>query len=150
MSRPLTPVGGDEEISRLASRLHLTAIHLLRRLRREDDTSGPGAAALSALTTLVSTGPMPIGELAAAEHVRAPTMTKLVQRLEGEGYVLRRKDAEDGRITRIVPTTRAWFALEDGRVGRVDVLRQKLDALEPDERSTIEAAIPALEKLSAS
>ncbi len=50
----------------LADRLHSAAIHLLRRLRREDDASGLPAPQLSALSVIVFGGPIAIGALADA------------------------------------------------------------------------------------
>jgi len=49
----------------LADRLHSAAIHLLRRLRRQDDASGLPAPQLSALSVIVFGGPITLGDLAA-------------------------------------------------------------------------------------
>ena len=68
----------------LADRLHSAAIHLLRRARRTDPLTGVSAAQLSALSVLMS-GPKTLGELAAAEQVRAPTMSRLVSEMERTG-----------------------------------------------------------------
>ncbi len=65
----------------LAQRLHGAAIHLLRRLRTEDVAAGLTAPRLSALSVLVFGGPRSIGELAAAEQVRPPTISRLVQEI---------------------------------------------------------------------
>src|SRR5204863_2334816 len=62
-----------------ADRLHSAAIHLLRRLRVRDRESGVGPAQLSALSVLVlGGGPRSLGELAEAEQVRPPTMSRIV------------------------------------------------------------------------
>src|SRR6476646_4707632 len=71
----------------LADRLHSVAIHILRRLRREDDASGLPAPQLSALSVIVFGGPITLGALAAAEQVRPPTITRLVATLEDAGLV---------------------------------------------------------------
>ena len=89
----------------LADRLHSAAIHLLRRLRREDDAGGLTAPRLSALSVIVfGGGPVTLGQLAAAEQVRPPTMTRLVNGLETEGLVVRQADPADGRVTYIKAT----------------------------------------------
>src|ERR671933_1067936 len=72
-----------------ADRLHSAAIHLLRRVRRQDDASGLTAPRLSALSVIVFGGPLTLGALAAAEQVRPPTMTRIVQALEEAGLVVR-------------------------------------------------------------
>src|SRR6478736_9503795 len=82
----------------LADRLHSAAIHLLRRLRREDDASGLPAPQLSALSVIVFGGPITLGALATAEQVRPPTITKVVSTLEEAGLVEREADAADRRI----------------------------------------------------
>ena len=73
----------------MADRLHSAAIHLLRRLRVEDEALGISAPRLSALSVLVFAGPRRVGELAEAEQVEPPTMTRLVDGMERDGYVAR-------------------------------------------------------------
>src|SRR5688572_17075132 len=87
-----------DDAERTADRLHSAAIHLLRRLRREDAKTGLSAPRLSALSVVVFAGPLTLGELAAAEQVRPPTMTRLVSALEAEGLVTRETDPDDGRL----------------------------------------------------
>src|SRR5438309_5688376 len=86
-----------------ADRLHSAAIHLLRRVRRTDALTGLPAAQLSALSVLMG-GPRTLGEMAAAEQVRPPTMSKLVTEMEGAGLVRRSGDADDARIVRLEMT----------------------------------------------
>src|SRR3984957_4746758 len=62
----------------IADQLHSAAIHLLRRLRKQDAATGEGPAPLSALSVLVFGGPRALGELAAAEQVKPPTMSRMV------------------------------------------------------------------------
>src|ERR1700722_9209081 len=88
----------------IADRIHSAAIHLLRKLRREDDASGFSAPRLSALSVVVFAGPVSLGELAAAEQVRPPTMTRIVDALARQGLVTRRKNARDGRSIQIAAT----------------------------------------------
>src|ERR671936_1538942 len=87
-----------------ADRFHSAAIHALRHVRREDPATGLSAARLSALSVLVFGGPRTLGELAAAEHVKPPTMTRIVRALEEDGLVRREPDPNDGRIARVRAT----------------------------------------------
>src|SRR5678815_2506916 len=103
----------------LADRLHSVAIHLLRRLRREDDASGLPAPQLSALSVIVFGGPITLGALAAAEQVRPPTITKLVATLEAAGLVEREVDRDDRRVVRVKSTARGARLLQEGRQRRV-------------------------------
>src|SRR3954449_9978300 len=73
----------------IASHLHSASIHLLRHVRAVDGESGLSPARLSVLSVLVFGGPRTIGQLAAAEGVRSPTMTALVNQLEADALVRR-------------------------------------------------------------
>ena len=135
----------QDAAERTADRLHSAAIHLLRRLRREDATSGLSAPRLSALSVLVFGGPLTLGELANAEQVRPPTMTRLVTALEADGLVTREPDASDGRLTRIRATPNGRTLLLRGRARRVAALTAEVRALAPDEREVLDAAVTVLE-----
>src|SRR5437868_5235185 len=91
----------DEEqtqrVEQLADRLHSAAIHLLRRVRRQDEVSGVGPAQLSALSVLVFGGPSTLGGLAAAEMVRPPTMSRIVAGLTKSGLAESVTDESDAR-----------------------------------------------------
>jgi len=79
----------DQPLLETADKLHSAAIHLLRRLRVRDRESGIGPAQLSALSVLVFGGPRSLGELADAEQVRPPTMSRIVSGLERARLVKR-------------------------------------------------------------
>ena len=131
-----------------ADRLHAVAIHLLRRLRRDDDASGLPAPQLSALSVLVFAGPQTLGALAAAEQVRPPTITRLVKLLETAGLVEREIDATDRRVTRIRATARGARLLQEGRRRRVASLSASLRQLSTRDRAMVERALPVIERLA--
>jgi DNA-binding MarR family transcriptional regulator len=131
----------------LADRLHSAAIHLLRRLRREDDASGLPAPQLSALSVIVFGGPVTLGALAAAEQVRPPTITRLVAALEKDGLVERVRDPVDGRVVRVKATARGTRLLHDGRRRRVASLAASLRQLPASDRAALSRALPVLEKI---
>jgi DNA-binding MarR family transcriptional regulator len=134
-----------DEVERTADRLHSAAIHLLRKLRREDTKSGLSAPRLSALSVVVFGGPLTLGELANTEQVRPPTMTRLVSALEEEGLVTRQADADDGRLTRIQATAKGRSLLMKGRARRVAALTAQLRALDRQDRDVVERAVTILE-----
>src|SRR5262245_65493054 len=90
----------------VADRLHAAAIHLLRRLRAQDPAAGLSPARLSALSVVVFAGPVTLGQLAQAEQVSAPTMTRLVAGLEADGLLRREPDAADKRVVWLRATPR--------------------------------------------
>ena len=132
----------------LADRLHSAAIHLLRRLRRTDLITGVNPAQLSALSVLMG-GPRTIGELAAAEQVRVPTMSRLVREMEAAGLVSRERDSRDGRIIWVQWTARGERVLQQGRELRIEALAGRLQALSAAERRTLMSAVGVIERLSA-
>ena len=124
---------GHNELLETADQLHSAAIHLLRRLRVGDRESGIGPAQLSALSVLVFGGPRSLGELADAEQVRPPTMSRIVSGLERAGLV-RREPTEDGRRLRLLATPKGTKMLWEGRRRRVASLAKALELLGETDR----------------
>jgi DNA-binding MarR family transcriptional regulator len=112
-----------------ADRFHSAAIHALRHVRRDDPASGLSAARLSALSVLVFGGARTLGELAAAEHVRPATMTRIVQALELEGLVRRKPDPDDRRVVRLQATKKGERIMLRAREKRVERLGELLGRL---------------------
>ncbi len=131
----------------MADRLHSAAIHLLRRLRVEDEALGISAPRLSALSVLVFAGPRRVGELAEAEQVEPPTMTRLVDGMERDGYVTRRPDPDDGRAVIVRATSKGVRALKKGRSQRVDALAAALRSLSAGELATLARGVDLLERV---
>jgi DNA-binding MarR family transcriptional regulator len=130
----------NDDLSRAADRFHSAAIHALRHVAREDPASGLSAARLSALSVLVFGGPKTLGELAAAEQVRPPTMTKIVQGLEQESLARRAPDANDGRVVRVYATAKGKRVLHRARKRRIATLAERLSSLGPDEIALVREA----------
>lgn len=138
-------VNTEEPAGELPDRLHSMAIHLLRRLRTSDAASGLSAPKLSALSVLVFGGPRSLGELAAAEQIRPPSMTRLVQELQKLGLVNSAPSRDDRRAVVIRATAKGERLLQEGRSRRVQSLTAMLAALSSSERSTVERAVAILE-----
>ena len=141
------PAAAVDPVDPVAEPLHRGALRLLRLLRREDATTGVGAARLSALSVLVFGGPCSLGALAAAEQVSAPTMSRLVTELEREGWLKRRADPADARATRLEATAAAKRLLERGRASRLDALSGALRTLSRADRAALAAATAPLDRL---
>ena len=145
----MTPRDARDDSHVVADALHSSAIHLLRWLRREDERSGLSAPRLSALSVIVFGGPLTLGELAAAEQVRPPTMTRLVTALEDEGLVERVPDAADRRVVRVRATASGRRLLMAGRARRVAELARRLGPLGGEEREVLARAATLIERLVA-
>ena len=137
----------SSEAEEIADRAHSAAIHLLRKLRREDAATGLNAPRLSALSVVVFAGPLTLGELAAAEQVRPPTMTRIVDALEARGLIARSKSASDGRRVRISATAAGRKLLMAGRRRRVAALSRQVAALSAKERAVLSNGIEVLKKV---
>jgi len=137
-----------QAVERLAEALHAAAIHLLRRLRRDDPASGLSPARLSALSVIVFGGPLRVSDLARAEQVRVPTMTPIVAALEQDGLVAREADPADARAWILRATAAGRRVLEEARARRVATLAAELRRLSPAERAVLADAAALLEGLS--
>lgn len=126
--------------------LHSAAIHLLRRVARVDDESGIGPARLSALSVLVYSGPLTLGQLADAERVTAPTMTRVVDGLERDGLARREPHPGDGRSVRVVVTPSGRDAFARARRRRLDVLDELFATASPEELRTLAVAADIVER----
>lgn len=133
------------EAAAIADRLHSAAIHLLRQVRKQDAASGEGPARLSALSVLVFGGPMTLGQLAAAEQVKPPTMSRIVTGLERSRLAERKADTKDARRVRIHATPSGERLLHQGRRRRIEYLARHLDRLSQQELSILESAVKSLE-----
>jgi DNA-binding MarR family transcriptional regulator len=134
----------------LADRLHSTAIHLLRLVRVQDAATGVAPARLSALSVIVFGGPISLNDLAKAEQVRPPTMSRIVDALETEELVRRSVNPADRRAVMIEATERGKQILHAGRQRRVKSLARHLSVLSARELAFIQSAINAIQKALAS
>lgn len=113
----------------VAERLHSAAIRLLRHVRKEDQALGLGPTMASALSVLVFAGPKSLKELAAAEQVTLPTMSRVVVGLERAGLAVRETDRTDRRALRISATRAGTIVMRHGRDRRVRALANLLAPL---------------------
>jgi DNA-binding MarR family transcriptional regulator len=134
----------------LAQRLRPVLARLSLVLRREQyATLSLSLAQSTVLGQLLDGRPHHMGELAATEGVRLPTMTELVARMEAQGWV-RREMSPDDRRRVDVHLTRAGRRLADQVIAsRTALVEDRLRRLDDAEVASLWAALPALEKLVA-
>jgi DNA-binding MarR family transcriptional regulator len=141
----LAPDAADAEID--VTRLRVALARLSRRLRRHE-LAGLTPTQLAALSTIDKTGPMRLGDLAAAEGIAPSTLTRLVTALEESGYVRRGADPSDARASTLTITAHGQDALERIRTENTLMLTASLELLTPEQRSALAAALPVLEQLA--
>lgn len=139
--------GTGAGVAATADQLHSMAIHLLRRLRKEDAASGLTAPQLSALSVLVFGGPRSLSALAAAEQVRLPTVSRLIKDMERDGLVSRRADRGDRRVQVVRATARGKRLMLAGRQKRLARLVADLSRLADDELAVLDEAAAILQRL---
>jgi DNA-binding MarR family transcriptional regulator len=147
--RSLNMISQIPETSRdLADQIHSAAIHLLRRLRHEDGNTGLNTPRLSALSVIIFAGPLTLGDLAAAEQVRPPTMTRIVDALVDLGLAIRSRNALDGRSVYASATTAGKKLLMRGRLRRVEALANQIVALSAAERDVLQQSARILQRIT--
>ena len=130
----------------LAAGLRMVVMRLARRLRQQAEGEVT-ASQLSALATIDHQEPITLGELAAAEQIQPPSMTKIVAGLEQHGFVIRETDAKDRRIARVRLTEEGRRFLARSRTRRNAYLAERLRGFGAEERAVLERALPLLERL---
>src|SRR5262245_35218348 len=114
-SAPLSIMSRKPELEMISRNLHSLAIHLLRRLRVQDSALGVGPSQCSALSVIVFGGPRALHDLAEAEQVRPPTMSKIVDGLVGQGLAQREVNSSDRRSINISATQKGVLLMRAGR-----------------------------------
>jgi DNA-binding MarR family transcriptional regulator len=134
----------------LASALRSSTLRLSRQIRRQRvEGHDLTANQLGVLGALGKHEAMTIGELAAHEQVKPPSMTRIVSNMEEAGLVVRRPHETDKRQIVVELTDAALELISANRRRRDEWLKTKLKNLTPEERDILRKAAPVLERLAA-
>jgi DNA-binding MarR family transcriptional regulator len=144
MSNPMTPIAERPE----PERIYLFVQHLGRRLRDIDARAGLTPARFSTLASLRFHGSRNIGELAADERVRPPSMTRLVRDMARDGLLTRTPDPADGRGVLIEPTPMATALFDAVRAEKIALVADYLEGLSAPAQAAIRLAFAALDDLA--
>jgi len=136
-----------DERFEVADRLHSAAIHLLRTAAKTDTHYGQGPARLSALSVLVFGGAKSLGQLAAAERVKPPTMSRIVAGLKQSGLAKVQNDDRDARKITISVTAKGERLLQGARKRRIQVLAENLKKLSEADLKTLSKASDLIERM---
>jgi DNA-binding MarR family transcriptional regulator len=117
-----------------------------RRLRHQagDDLS---PSLVSVLACLERKGPLTLGELATLEHVKPPSVTRMIAALEGRELVRREADPGDGRVSRVSTTTNGSRTLQCSRTRKTAYLAKRLATLNDEDAAALTEALAVLERL---
>ncbi|MFK0021498.1 MarR family winged helix-turn-helix transcriptional regulator [Streptomyces sp. NPDC090798] len=139
-NRVMDPGGSGEE-------LVVALEQLVRYVRQVSTAGGLSSAASSVLGRLGREGPQRVTELARGEGVSQPGMTQLVTRMERDGLVRRIASTDDRRGVLVEATDAGADVVSRRRAERAEALRELMDRLDPQERSAVVIALPALARL---
>lgn len=135
----------------LAAELRMSVARLRRRLVHERDPRNDlSLGAMAVLAALYRYGELAVGDLANRERVRPPSMTRTVTCLEDDGYVVRRRSDDDGRLVLVDITDLGRATVLADRRRRDAWLAQRLAELPPADREALRAAAPILERIASS
>jgi DNA-binding MarR family transcriptional regulator len=149
MSNPPLPSRlSDNRLNRVANRLHSAAIHILRRARTVDATTGLTPERLSLLSVLCFGGPRTVGELADAEMVSRPAISRILNGLEESGLARRERTRPDRRQVVVHATGKGRRLMEAARSRRLARIAEELATLDPGELDTLEAALGSLDEMN--
>ena len=132
----------------LASSLRLAVMRLARRMRSERPDDSLTLTQLAALATLERRGPLTPRELAAAERVQPPSMTRIATALEGAGLVTRSDHPSDGRQVLLAASPAGVALLREDRRRREAWLAQRLGDLHAEELDVLRRAAAVLDRLA--
>ena len=123
-----------------ARKLHSAALHLMRYVRAQDTALGVPPAQLSALSVVVFGGKKSLSDLAEAEQVRPPTMSRIVDALVSSGLVKREVDKTDRRSVVITSTDKGNRIMHEGRSRREKRLLELLHGLTREQVELLDQA----------
>jgi len=144
---PPSTTTGTESSEEIAGRLRLSATRLARRLRQQADT-GLSPSQLSALAVVERHGPLTLGALADYEQVAPPSVTRVVAKLEADGFLTRQPDPDDRRVTRVAVTTKGKSLLVASRRRKTAWLTTRLESMDPDQRARLADVLDILDALT--
>jgi DNA-binding MarR family transcriptional regulator len=120
----------------------------LGRALRHQGSTALSPSQVSALASVDEFGPLRISSLATIESVGAPVATRVVASLEELGLLKRTDDPEDKRASLVELSDHGREVLTALWSERTIGLSSRLERLTPAERTRLEQALPALEKLA--
>ncbi|MFD8969147.1 MarR family winged helix-turn-helix transcriptional regulator [Streptomyces sp. NPDC059568] len=143
-----TPARDAPEPAEIAGRLRTAIQHLLPALRARTVRGDLTPSRQAALATLAAHGPLRISDLAARMGIALSTVSRMVDLLDGSGWIERKTDPLDQRATLIALNGAGRALLDATRREAAVRLAEQIAQLTPAERRSLYAALPALEALS--
>jgi DNA-binding MarR family transcriptional regulator len=133
-----------------AQRLRIAIMRLARLLRPTDagDAAELSPTRVIVLLNAVRNGPVRLAQVAEDEGLNPTLLSRTVAWLSDAGLVTRSSDLSDRRSAWLEPTEAGIRLAVKIRTERTAAVEQALAGLNPEDRASLEAALPALEALA--
>jgi DNA-binding MarR family transcriptional regulator len=128
------------------SRLRVAVMRLSRRLRQQGNV-GITPSQLAVLFSLARLGPLTLSQLAEAESVQPPSMTRIVGPLVDAGLVVRELRDDDRRSVKVALAPRGRRAIDSIRAHRNTWLMERLSTLDDAQQADLWRGVAAIERL---
>ncbi len=138
----------DPAAVEVAARLRAAIQHLLPLLRSQSVHGDITPSRLAALAELADAGPLRISELAERMGIALSTTSRMIDLLDGLGWIERRPDPADLRATLINLSDEGGCVLHSVRREHAGILAAEIDRLSADQICLLHDALPALESLA--
>ncbi len=130
-----------------SQRLARSVVRLTRRLRQERHTELTPTQ-LTVLSTVMVMGPATPSAIANREGVQPPSVTRTLNCLADDGYVIREDHPDDRRQVLVRLSDKGEALMAEERSRRNAWLDGRLSALTVEERTTLREASDLLERLA--
>jgi DNA-binding MarR family transcriptional regulator len=136
----------NEQLEETAARLRRSVTRLNRRLRQNSlaDVSPAQASMLATIEKLIKPT---LGDLAKAEQIQPPSVTRLVQSLVDASLCTRTVDEQDRRVQRVALTAQGRKELQSIRRKKTVWLSSRLEELTTSEQKKAAELATLLEKI---
>lgn len=145
MTLPPEATAQDDEV---AARLWTAVARLSRRLKPTKAAGSLTTTEVDVLGMVAHHGPVKLSKLAEVTGLNPTMLSRIVAKLEDLGLLRRLGDATDGRVCKVELTTTGRRLHERVRRERRARLSRELDGLPDKDRTAVEAAVTALERLA--
>jgi DNA-binding MarR family transcriptional regulator len=145
---PSPPDTDDDRLLATAVELRVLIAKLRRRLAEQASPGDFTPSQASALSRLLSDGPVTLTALAKAEGMRPQSMSAIVSVLQADGVIVGQPDPADGRQTILALSDGARETVEATRVIKNDWLFRSIKAkFTPEEQLQLASTIELLQRL---
>ena len=143
----MSPASTDPQLLALAQSFRTTLRHAVY-LSRSMNSEGRLTAIQMSTLSMAAEEPLRVSRIAANLGIRVPSATEQIIRLEQAGLVRRQPDPTDSRAVLVELTEKGRSDWETAGRHRNERVAELLDQLDDDERATLAAALPVIEKLN--